>query len=134
MFVSDLLGDSGGALRVIGAISGQNETASLQINVFVSQDQIREDYIDLMAYGGNMYWLQPSEETTRPNWGKRDVYSSIRIRFFSSMRRRGMLSNRPEIGDLLYLPNADIATCGPNRPRRLVTFTRFPVAGFANHL
>ena len=71
MFVSDLLGDSGGALRVIGAISGQNETASLQINVFVSQDQIREDYIDLMAYGGNMYWLQPSEETTRPNWGEK---------------------------------------------------------------
>ena len=49
IFVSDLLRDYGCALRVFDVISGKNETASLQINVFVAQDQMHTDYIDFLA-------------------------------------------------------------------------------------
>ena len=65
MFVSDLLRDSGCALRVFDVISGQDETESLQINVLVAQDQIREDYIDSSASGKHMYLPQPHEGITR---------------------------------------------------------------------
>ena len=51
LFVSDLLRDSGRALRSPDVISCQYEPASLQVNVFAAHGQMRDDYIDLLAYG-----------------------------------------------------------------------------------
>ena len=106
-------------------ISGQDETASLQVNVSFAQDQMREDYIDLVAYGEHMYSLQPSEETDRSNCGKWDVRQSKRIRFFSSLHWKDMLSNHPEVERPLYFANANIDTCVINLRRRLMTYVKF---------
>ena len=89
--------DSGCALRVFGVISGPDQTASLQINAFDVQDHDYTDYIDLLAYGKHMFWLQTSEETTRPTWAKWDSQMNTHVRYFPSANWGDMLPYRPEI-------------------------------------
>ena len=89
---------------------------------------MRDDYMDLLSYGGHMYWMKPSEETKRSNWEKWDARLSKHIRFFSSLHWENLLSKYPEAERTLYSPHANIATCVVNLPRHLVIFTKFPEA------
>ena len=118
LFVSELLRDSGCALRAFDVIAGRNETASLQINVFVAQDQMRGDYIDLLSYGEHTYWIQPSGETAMPNWEKWDLRLSKHIRFFPSMRWKDILPNRPESErSPLFAKCKHCRMCGKSSPK-----------------
>ena len=97
IFLSDLLSDSGCAIRAPDVISNQGDTASSQVNVFDAHNHDHTDFIDLPAYGKHMSRLQPSEETDRQNRGRWDIHLPKRIRFPSSVHLGDSLSDRPEI-------------------------------------
>ena len=65
--------------------------------MFAVQDHDYTDYIDLLAYGKHMFWLQPSEETTRSTWGKWESQMNTHVRYFPSVNWEDMMSYHPEI-------------------------------------
>ena len=77
---------NGCALRVFDVASGTDNMDTFHVNVCVIPYKGRYDYIDLLAYGSHMYWLQPSQEKTRSRWGLCDIPLGNHIRYSPPLR------------------------------------------------
>ena len=96
LFISDIARGARWALRVFDVIPGVGQQAALHLNVFAVPDHDRYDYIDMLAYGRQLYWSPPYEETTRSCWERRDIPLANQIRYFRQVDGGGDLSFHPE--------------------------------------